>query len=203
MARIASVEALKSLYKAPAERALLKQLDRLDHHCRRFIALSPLAILATSSPEGGADASPRGGAPGFIRVLDERRLAIPDRPGNNRIDSLVNILAGPEVALLFLVPGVDECLRVAGTAEIRDDAELCESFAVGERQPATVLLIQVREAFLHCAKALMRARLWAADAKIPRTTLPSMGEMLKDQIGLTTPAESQDAMLARYREHLY
>jgi len=203
MARIASLAALKSLYKAPSERARLKQLDHLDRHCRRFIELSPLAVLATASPEGGADASPRGGAPGFIHALDRHRLAIPDRPGNNRIDSLVNILASPEVALLFLVPGVDECLRIAGSAEIRDDAELCEGFAVGERRPATVLLVQVREAFLHCGKALMRARLWEPGTLIPRQSLPSMGEMLKEQIGLAGPAESQSAMLARYRESLY
>jgi len=203
VAKIDSLEALGKLYKAPSERARLKQLDRLDRHCRRFVELSPLLILASSSPAGGADASPRGGVPGFVRVLDERTLAIPDRPGNNRIDSLANILACPEVGLLFLVPGMDELLRVAGTAEIRDDAELCQSFAVGERRPATVVLVHVREAFLHCGKALMRARLWEADAKIDRATLPSMGEMLKEQIGLTTPAESQAAMLRHYRENLY
>jgi len=203
VAKIDSLDALGRLYKAPSERARLKQLDRLDRHCRRFVELSPLVILASSSPAGGADASPRGGAPGFVRVLDERTLAIPDRPGNNRIDSLANILACPEVGLLFLVPGMDELLRVAGSAEIRDDAELCQSFAVGERRPATVLLVHVREAFLHCGKALMRARLWEADAKIDRATLPSMGEMLKEQIGLAAPAETQEAMLRRYRENLY
>ena len=203
MAKIDSLDALARLYKAPSERARLKQLDRLDRHCRRFVELSPLVILASSSASGGADASPRGGVPGFVRVLDARTLAIPDRPGNNRIDSLANILACPEVGLLFLVPGMDELLRVAGSAEIRDDAELCQSFAVGERHPATVLLVHVREAFLHCGKALMRARLWEADAKIDRATLPSMGEMLKEQIGLGTPAETQEAMLARYRENLY
>jgi uncharacterized protein len=203
VARIVTPEALGRLYNAPSERARLKQLDRLDRHCRRFVELSPLAMLASSSPSGGQDVSPRGGAAGFVRVLDERTLAIPDRPGNNRIDSLANLLASPEVALLFLVPGVDEVLRVAGRAEIRDDAELCQSFAVGERRPATVLLVHVREAFLHCGKALMRARLWEADAKIERASLPSMGEMLKEQIGLTSPAESQETMLARYRENLY
>ena len=203
MARIDSPEALGRLYKAPSERARLKQLDRLDRHCRRFVELSPLAILASASPAGGQDVSPRGGVPGFVRVLDERTLVIPDRPGNNRIDSLANLVACPEVALLFLVPGVDELLRVAGTAEIRDDAELCQSFAVGERRPATVLLVHVREAFLHCGKALMRARLWEADAKVERASLPSMGEMLKEQIGLSAPAESQADMLARYRENLY
>ena len=203
MARIETPEALGRLYKAPSERARLKQLDRLDRHCRRFVELSPLAILASASPAGGQDVSPRGGVPGFVRVLDERTLALPDRPGNNRIDSLANLVACPEVALLFLVPGVEELLRVAGRAEIRDDAELCQSFAVGERRPATVLLVHVREAFLHCGKALMRARLWEADAKVERASLPSMGEMLKEQIGLSAPAESQADMLARYRENLY
>ena len=203
MARIDSREALARLYKAPSERVRLKQLDRLDRHCRRFIELSPPAILGSSSPEGGADVSPRGGEPGFVRVLDERTLALPDRPGNNRIDSLVNLIASPEVALLFLIPGVDELLRVAGSAEIRDDAELLGSFAVGERLPRTVLLVHVREAFLHCGKALMRARLWQEASKIERASLPSLDEMLKEQIGSAEPAEAQAVMLARYRENLY
>jgi len=203
VSRIDSAEALARLYKTPSERARLKQLDRLDRHCRRFIELSPLAILGSSSPEGGADVSPRGGEPGFVRVLDEHTLALPDRPGNNRIDSLGNLIASPEVALLFLVPGVDELLRVAGRAEIRDDAELCQSFAVAERRPATVLLVHVREAFLHCGKALMRARLWDAQSQVERASLPSLGEMLKEQIGLAEPADSQAEMVARYREKLY
>ncbi len=203
MARIASLAALRKLYKAPSERARLKQLDRLDRHCRRFVELSPFLVLSSQSPEHGGNVSPRGGAAGFVRVLDERTLAIPDRPGNNRIDSLANILASPEVGLLFLVPGVDEMLRVNGSAEIRDDEALCDSFAIGERRPAVVVLVHVREAFLHCGKALMRARLWDVEAQVQRASLPSMGEMLKEQIGLAEPAESQVQMVARYRENLY
>jgi PPOX class probable FMN-dependent enzyme len=203
LARIETLEALRRLYKPPSERARLKQLDRLDRHCRRFIELSPLLVLASTNPSGGTDASPRGGAPGFVHVLDERTLLIPDRPGNNRIDSLANFIACPEVGLLFLVPGVDECLRVNGTAEIRDDAELCARFVVDGRRPATVLSVRVREAFLHCGKALMRARLWDPASRIDRASLPSIGEMIKDQVNLSGPAESQAEMLARYRESLY
>ena len=203
MARIETLEGLRKLYKEPNERARLKQLDRLDRHCRRFIALSPLLVLASGGEAGGNDASPRGGEPGFVRVLDDRTLAIPDRPGNNRIDSLANLLRSPEVGLLFLVPGVDEVLRVNGRAEIRDDPELCASFAVEGRRPATVTLVAVREAYLHCGKALMRAQLWDPARYVARKSLPSIGEMIKEQANLAAPAENQDAMVVRYRETLY
>lgn len=204
MAVIATPEALHAHYGKPGERALKKELAALDPHCRRFIALSPLVLLSSSGGPGEhADVTPRGDRPGFVAVLDETTLAIPDRPGNNRLDTLSNILANPEVGLLFLIPGVDETLRVSGRAEIRDDPELCERFVVNGRPPATVLVVHVRRAFLHCAKALMRARLWATDAQIERTALPTMGRMLKDQIGLAGKPEPQEAMVARYRDELY
>lgn len=203
MARIDDAETLRRLYGEPGQRAVAKQMDRLDRHCRDFIALSPFLVLATQGADGLADATPRGDAPGFVAFLDDTTLALPDRPGNRRLDSLTNVLANPAVGIIFLIPGVDETLRVNGLAEIRDDAELKARFAVDGREPATVLVIRVREVYLHCAKALMRSRLWSPESVIERSRLPSMGEMLKDHTRSEIPTESQDEMVARYREQLY
>lgn len=200
--RIDSPDALRALYGPPGERSAKKQLDHLDVHCRRFVELSPFVLLATSGPDGLCDVTPRGDAPGFVAFEDERSLLLPDRPGNNRLDSLMNILARPGVGLLFVVPGVDETLRVNGTAEIRTDADLLDRFAVDGRRPKTVLRVAVLEAYLHCAKAFMRSRLWDPAAQVDRSTLPSMGEMLRDQLKLAA-GESQAEMLKRYQATLY
>ena len=202
MAAIRSIDALRSHYGRPSERAVRKQLDRLDVHCRRFVELSPFVLLASSARTGQADVSPRGGAPGFVKALDDRTLAIPDSPGNNRLDSLSNIVENPQVALLFLIPGVDEVMRVNGTAEVLDDEALRAGLAARGRTPATVIRVAVRDAYLHCAKAVMRAGLWHEDSKVERSTLPSLGQMLKDQIGSTAPAETQEEMVARYEATL-
>ena len=158
--------------------------------------------MATADAEGRMDATPRGGEPGFVRAADERTLLLPDRPGNNRLDSLSNLTEHPEIGLLFMIPGVDETLRVNGMVELRTDADLAEPFKVGRRAPAVVLRITVREAYLHCGKALMRSRLWSAEAQIDRSELPTLGEMLRDQTG-SGAAESQAAMVARYHQELY
>ena len=202
MAVIADLSHLQGLYGPAGERSRLKQLDRLDPHCRNFIALSPFLVLATFGADGLGDVTPRGDQPGFVGVEDDRTLLLPDRPGNNRLDSLQNILTNPGVGLLFLIPGVDETLRVNGTAEIRDDADLLARFDVAGRLPRTVLRIRVREAYLHCAKALMRSSLWSPAQQIDRASLPSMGQMLKDQLGWAT-AETQDEMVTRYKSALY
>ncbi len=179
-----------------------KELDRLDAHCRSFIAASPFLILSTGGP-GGIDVSPRGDAPGFAQVPDDRTLLIPDRPGNNRLDSLTNLLEHPDAGVLFMIPGVDETLRVRGTVALRDDLELRERFAVRGRAPALVLQVAVRTAFLHCAKAYMRSRLWDPASWPAERPVPTMGEMIHDHIAETSPPESQEAMLARYREGLW
>jgi PPOX class probable FMN-dependent enzyme len=194
---------LRRLCHTPGERAVRKELRHLDRHCRRFIELSPFVVLATSDASGRLDASPRADAPGFVLVTDEGTLTMPDWPGNNRLDSLTNLLSNPEVGLLFLIPGVDETLRVNGRAEIRDDLDLRAAFGRGDRMPRTVLRIRVREAYLHCAKALMRSGLWDPRRQVPRSVLPSMGEMLRDQTHSTEPVESQSAMVERYRQILY
>jgi uncharacterized protein len=202
VAAISTEAELRALYAAPAERTLRKELDHLDRHCRRFIEHAPFLVLATADADGRQDATPRGGDPGFVLVADEHTLLLPDRPGNNRLDSLSNLTQRPEVGLLFLIPGVDETLRVNGTAELRDDAELTGRFEVSQRSPTIVVRITVRQAFLHCAKALMRSRLWDPDTRIERSELPTMGQMLRDQIG-SGPVETQAEMLERYRGQLY
>ena len=202
MAEIASPEALRTLYRPPSERAVKKQLDHLDVHCRRYVSLSPFLVLASADAEGRVDASPRGGEPGFVKAPDERTLLIPDSPGNNRFDSLQNLLGRPGVGLLFLIPGVDETLRVNGIAALRTDEALLDLCASERHRPPLVIAVEVGEAYLHCAKALMRSNLWDPAARQDRSALPSMGQLLKDQIGLAGEPESDAVMRERYLKDL-
>ena len=200
---IESAEQLRALYAQPAERALAKQLNHLDAHCQRFIALSPLCVVATAGQAAEMlDASPRGGPAGFVKCQGAQHLLLPDAGGNNRLDSLSNLLTDARIALLFLLPGVDETLRVNGTAKLRDEARFIEVFD-GERQrPKLVIEIEVREAYLHCAKALMRSRLWQADAQIERSSLPTLNQMIHDQMGSSAAPEPQADMVARYQQQI-
>ncbi len=198
---IGSKDALRAVYKQANPRSLAKELKRLDRHCRRFVELSPFVVIGTSGV-AGQDVSPRGGPPGFVQVLDDQTLVLPDFPGNNRLDSFENILENPRIGLLFLVPGVDESLRVNGRAEIDTDLALRTMGSVDGRLPATVIRIAVDQAYLHCAKALMRSGLWDPAVHVDRASLPSMGEMLKEQVNWAT-AETQEQMLQRYKETLY
>lgn len=179
---IRSEDGLRAIYGTPGNLAAGKQLDRLDVHARRFVALSPFLVISSQGPDGLGDVSPKGDAPGFVQVLDDRTLLIPDRPGNNRLDTLSNLMTNDGVGLLFLIPGVCETLRVNGRARVVTDAELLEPTAVRGRLPATGILVAVAEVYLHCAKALVRSKLWEDDHKIERRTLPSLGQMLADQI---------------------
>jgi len=202
MTDIRSIEALRSLYREPSERAVRKQLDRLDAHCRRFVSLSPFLVIASADADGRVDASPRGGEPGFVKVFDDRTVLIPDSPGNNRLDSMQNLISRPGVGLLFMVPGVDETLRINGKATLRTDEALIGLCANERRRPPLVIAVEVNEAYLHCAKALMRSKLWDAGARQERSVLPSMGQMLKDQIGSPGEPESDAAMRERYQKDL-
>ena len=194
---------LRELYGPPLERARLKTLRCLDAHCRNFIARSPFLCLGTGTADG-ADVTPRGDAPGFVRVLDDATLAIPDWPGNNRLDSLTNIVSNPLVGLLFLIPGVDETLRVNGAATIETAPGILALWNVDGKQPRSALVVAVREAYLHCGKALIRARLWSGDYRIERRELPSYGQMLKDQIDVRETAEQiQASVLEGYAKRLY
>lgn len=203
MARITSVEALRGIYPPTRERSLKKQLDRLERHCRNFIGLSPFLVIASSDSNGRADSSPRGDVPGFVQVLDDRTIAIPDWPGNNRLDTLVNIITNPAVGLVFLIPGVDEVLRVNGQGELRDDEDLRREFARSGKLPRLVVLVHVKEAFLHCPKAIMRSRLWDPASRVERSVLPTMNEMVHEQIGADGPIETLEEMLERHRKMLY
>lgn len=196
---IQSHEQLRQLYAEPAERALLKQQLELDRYCLRFIALSPFVVLATGGANGAMlDASPRGGKPGFVKAPDAQTLLIPDAGGNNRLDSFSNLIDDPRLGLLFFVPGFDETLRVNGTARLRDEAHYTALFASDHFRPRLVIEVQVQEAYLHCAKALMRSRLWSAEAQVPRKVMPSLNQMIQSQLGMTSEPESQEAMVARY-----
>jgi PPOX class probable FMN-dependent enzyme len=198
---IDDLHSLRALYPAPGERALRKQLEALDRHCLAFIALSPFVVLSTADASGRQDASPRGGAPGFVRAA-ARQMLIPDAPGNHRLDSLSNIVETGRIGLLFLVPGVDETLRINGRARLRDDAACLQSFADDRRSPMLVIEVDVEEAYLHCAKALMRSKLWSDGARVQRSVLPTIGQMIADQMGVAAPAETQQQMLARYAADL-
>ena len=195
--------ALRGHYGPIAPLAARKVLARLDAHCRAFIALSPFLVLATADGAGNADASPRGDAPGFVGVLDDATLLLPDRPGNNRVDSYGNIVAHPGVGLLFFVPGVNETLRVNGTARVITDAARLAPFAAHGKPPVGGLLIAVREAFFHCGKALIRSALWDQATQIERRTFPSLGRIIADQTR-AVEADAADAEVEQgYRERLY
>ena len=196
---IQSHEQLRQLYSEPAERALLKQQLELDRYCLRFIALSPFVVMATGGANGSLlDASPRGGKPGFVKAPHAQRLLIPDAGGNNRLDSLSNLIDDPRLGLLFFVPGFDETLRVNGKAQLRDEAHYTALFASDHFRPRLVIEVNVQEAYLHCAKALMRSRLWSAEAQVPRKVMPTLNQMIQSQLGMTGEPESQELMMARY-----
>ena len=203
MARITSHEELRRHYREPADRVLRKELDHIDAHCRLFIERSPFLVLATVGADGRVDASPRGDHPGFVQTMDPHTLLIPDRPGNNRIDSLTNLVERPGAAVIFVIPGVDETLRVNGSIAIDDDEDLRQRFAVGGRIPATVLVMRTEQVYLHCAKAFMRSKLWDPESWSAIRPVATLGEMIHDQIGEVASAETQDEMVARYRQNLY
>ena len=195
---IESIEVLRRVYSETKGRAVRKQIDHIDVHCARFVALSPFVVIASVDAQGALDASPRGGAPGFVRVADAHTLLIADSPGNNRLDTLTNIIATGSVGLLFMIPGVDETLRVNGRARLNDDAAVLATFADEKRAPKLVIEVTVIDAYLHCAKAFMRSQLWNAASMVDRSALRSMGEMLSDQTGMPGAPETQAEMRARY-----
>ena len=197
---------LRQLYGAASERASLKELPSLDRHAQQFIALSPFVVLASANATGQMDASPRGGDAGFVKVIDTQTLLIPDAPGNNRLDTLENILDTGQLGLLFMLPGFDETLRVNGQAVLSTEPSALQQCADARRTPVLVIRVRVQAVYLHCAKAFMRAQLWNPSRHAQRHLMPSMGEMLRDQIqaiqGQAVGAETQEEMMARYRQSL-
>ncbi|RXT56708.1 pyridoxamine 5'-phosphate oxidase [Bosea sp. Tri-44] len=194
---------LRSLVGEVHPLAQKKVLDRLDQFCRDFIALSPFLVLASADSEGRADASPRGDGPGFVQVLDERTLLIPDRRGNNRVDSLGNVLSAPGVGLVFFVPGINETLRVNGRARMTTDAALLEPLAMQEKAPKLGLIVEVDEAYFHCGKALIRSKLWGQESQVERGSFPTLGRIVAEQTKAIDAAEADANMEEGYRTRLY
>jgi PPOX class probable FMN-dependent enzyme len=203
---ITTLEALRALYGPARERSLKKEIPALDAHAVQFIGLSPFVVLASSDVDGHMDASPRGGEPGFVKVLDAQTLLVPDAPGNNRLDTLENIVATGRLGTLFMVPGFDETLRVNGRAVLSTDPADLALCTDARRTPALVIRVAVESVYLHCAKAFMRSQLWDASRQIDRGQMSSLGEMLSDQMrsfyGIETQVETQAQMLARYQQSL-
>jgi len=179
---VESEQELRAMVGTPSSRAVQKERAVLDAHCRAFIALSPFVLISTADHDGRCYVSPKGDAPGFVQVLDDRRLAIPDRPGNRRLDGMRNLLGNPNVGLLFLVPGREETLRVNGRAWITRDSRVLERCIVQGKEPLLAIGVEVEECFLHCAKAFRRSRIWSPETWPVREVLPSMARVLFDQI---------------------
>jgi PPOX class probable FMN-dependent enzyme len=193
---------LATIYPAPTPRVIAKVRPAIDQHARKFIGMSPFCVLATSGADGRADASPRGGNPGFVHVISDSQLMLPDRSGNNRIDSFKNITAGAgHLQLIFFVPGIDETLRVTGTGKLSADPVLLAAMEEFGKLPRAALSIAVSEAYFHCGKALMRSKLWARDIQVERDVMPSVAAIIHDQTGLGEP-EAQADIVARYKTQL-
>jgi PPOX class probable FMN-dependent enzyme len=203
---ITTLPALRALYGPARERALKKEIPSIDAHAVQFIGLSPFVVLASSDADGHMDASPRGGEPGFVKVLDAQTILVPDAPGNNRLDTLENIIATERLGLLFMVPGFDETLRINGRAVLSTDPASLALCVDARRTPALVIRVTVESVYLHCAKALMRSKLWDVSSQTERAQLPSMAEMLRNQIrafkGEEIEVETQEQMMERYRQSL-
>ena len=194
---IASHDELRTIYKTPEPTAgsIRKELKQLDHHCRSFIAKSPFVLIGSSDGAGNADVTPKGDKPGFAAILDDNTIAIPDRPGNNRLDTLENIVLNPAVGLLFLIPGMNETLRVNGVAKITVDAGLRERLAVEGKPPISVMIVTVKSAYMHCAKAFMRSELWKPESWPERSSMPTLGQIMRDQLAVDQSAAETDRRL--------
>jgi PPOX class probable FMN-dependent enzyme len=193
---------LKTIYPNPSPRVIAKARPEIDAHAKKFIGMSPFCVLATSGSDGSVDASPRGGTPGFVHVAGPNQLVMPDRSGNNRIDSFRNIVEGSGfVQLIFFVPGIDETLRVGGRGALSADPDLLASMVEFGKLPRAALTISVAEAYFHCGKALMRSKLWSSDTRVDRAVLPSIGEVIYDQTKLGE-RESQAEIVERYKTQL-
>ena len=200
---VKSVDQLEQIYGQPIPTSIVKEVDRLNEVYRKLIEAAPFVIIATSGP-GGLDCSPKGDLPGFVRIVDDKTLMIPDRPGNNRLDGFKNLMSDPRIALLFLIPGCAETLRVNGRASVSVDPALRESFAVQGKPARAVLVVEIETVFFHCAKAIVRAKLWDPSAQIDREDLPSAGKIIAEVSGGKLGGEQYDKEApARIQSMLY
>lgn len=202
MKKLLTEPQLRELYGLPNERATKKVLSKLEMHSKNFISNSPFVVISSCSSLGKMDASPRGGAKGFIQILNDHQIIIPDFKGNNRIDTLVNIVETGNIGILFMIPGIDETLRINGKATISTDEELLNRFNTEFKKPISCIIVRIEEVFLHCAKAFMRSQLWNIEEQLDPKGFPSMGTMMKDQLKLDITPEQREDMIKRYRKDL-
>jgi len=202
---VTSPQELREMFEPPSKTVQNKVIDRLDEHCRRFLSLSPLLILSTSDANGCCDASPRGDAPGFVHVIDDRHLVIPERPGNRRMDSLRNILQNPHVGLIFFIPSLQETLRINGRACIVRDERLLAKMAADGKVPKLGIGVEVEECYIHCAKAFIRSGVWNPATWPAREELPNIPQMLADHVNLPGVGASEIAAALKdsYAKRLY
>jgi PPOX class probable FMN-dependent enzyme len=200
--KITSTSQLRGIYGFPSGKSKDKVLKELEPHSKNFIENSPFVVVSTIDSNGNIDASPRGGEPGFVKIANNLKLLIPDSKGNNRVDSLTNIIETGRIGLLFFIPGIDETLRVNGSAIISTSADILNKFNSDSKLPTSCIVVSIEEVFLHCAKAFMRSQLWNSERHISPKDFPSMGQMMKDQLRTTTEAESRAAMIERYSKDL-
>jgi uncharacterized protein len=200
---VKSVDQLEQIYGQPIPTSIAKEVDRLNEVYSKLIEAAPFVVIATSGP-GGLDCSPKGDLPGFVRIVDDKTLMIPDRPGNNRLDGFKNLMSDPRIALLFLIPGCAETLRVNGRASVSVDPALRESFAVQGKPARAVLVVDIETVFFHCAKAIVRAKLWDPAAQVDRKSLPSAGNIIAEVSGGKLGGEQYDKEApARIQSMLY
>jgi len=205
--KIKTIDKLRELYDSPMDLVIKKEKNRLDKYTTQYLELSAFPVISTSSIDGNMDCSPRGDYPGFIQVFDENTVAIPDRPGNNRLDSLKNIIENPNIGILVLVPGFSECLRINGTAKIVTNLEILERFKYNQKLPKSVIIVSIKEIYFHCAKAITRSNLWKSESKVDRNVMPSFGKILMDQIDPSKSEEEvkkvEDLIESRVKTTLY
>ena len=202
MGIIKDEEQLRKLYEYPKGRAAIKVIKELEKHSKEFLKLSPFVVISSIGADGIADASPRGDGKGFVKIKDNRTIIIPDRSGNNRLDTLQNIIANPAIGLLFFIPGINEVLRINGKGYIEDDIDLCNEFKIKNNVPKSCILINIKEIYMHCAKAIMRSSLWDASTYLASKDFPTISRIINDQINSNDDLKDHQQEEQRYREQI-
>lgn len=201
---ISTEEELREILGQPSERALKKVISSLDHHCVDFLSKSPFLVLSTANKLGECDASPRGDAPGFVYVLNQNKIIIPERPGNRRIDSILNIISNPHVGLIFFIPGLGETLRINGKAYITNDEEILKEMQANGRNPLLGIVVEIEECYIHCAKAFIRSKMWDPESWLNKRELPSAAKMLMEHAKVNASEEDVARSLEEsYTKRLY